>query len=148
MRYLLSMVFLALLLASCQPPSSPISSGVYQSTQIADPGQGLPATPDTTNLFEINLGSSAVQGFHYSCDAGWIKCSPKGTGLPLTGSVSANGAADFSFTYKGTETFGPATVQITGTFRTGGFTGRYKRTASGLSPLEGSITMVWVGSQR
>lgn len=144
MRYSLVLLTLVFLLSSCGSPASPISSGIWQATYTPDPGQSLPATPDTTHLYEINFGSSTIQGFHYACDAGWVKCAPTGFGLPLTGTIS-KGAADFSFSYKDSP---PTTVQITGTFTTGGFSGRFKKTAPGSSTLVGAVTMVWVQSQR
>ncbi len=149
MKHLIFTLGLALVLTACpsQNGNPPISSGIWRATLTPDPGQSLPTTADTTNLYELNFGSASLTGWHYACDAGWINCAPKGYGLAVTGALSA-GAADFQFTYNSTPSIPPVTVKITGAFTTGGFTGRFQRTAPSLSPVVGSATMVWVSSQR
>lgn len=149
MKHLLFAFGLASMLMACPSPNGnpAISSGIWRSTETPDPGQSLPSNPISSQIYELSFGNGTVTGWHYACDTQWVNCAPTGYGLPLTGTLS-NGAADFRFSYKSTPSIPTVTVQITGTFSAGGFVGRFQRTAPSLSPIIGSVTMVWVSSQR
>jgi hypothetical protein len=149
MRLLVLIVGLCLTLVSCPSPEpGPVlTSGIWRSTETFDAGQGLTTTPITGQLYELNFASGTVSGWRYGCDQNWVGCAPKGFGLALTGTVS-QGAADFKFAFKPLAD-GTTTMQINGTFSTGGFVGRFKRISPGDSnPKVGDVTMVWLQSQR
>jgi hypothetical protein len=142
-------VLLSLALVGCSSPEpGPVlTSGIWRSTETYDAGQSQTTAPITGQIYEFNFAAGTVVGWRYGCEQGWINCAPKGYGLALTGTVS-KGVGDFEFIYKPTSS-GTSKVQITGTFSTGGFVGRFKRTNSYSSkPEVGAVTMIWLQSQR
>jgi hypothetical protein len=142
---------LASMLAACSSPEpGPVlTSGIWRSTETYDAGQSQRTEPITTQIFELNFVGNTVTGWRYGCDQSWINCAPKGFGLALTGTVS-KGAADFEFSFKPlSDGATPTKVQITGTFSSGGFVGRFRRISPASSkPEVGDLTMTWLQSQR
>jgi hypothetical protein len=151
MRFQIALLGVLLTAVSCSSPEpGPVlTSGIWRVTRTYDAGQGQTTNPITDQIFELNFAAGTVVGWRYACDQNWIKCAPKGYGLALTGTVS-KGAADLEFSYKPlSDGATPAKVQITGTFSTGGFVGRFKQInpAPGMTEV-GAWTMVWLQSQR
>ena len=148
LHHVIIMLVVSSLVACPSPEPGPaLTSGIWRSTEIYDPGQGQTTAAITTQIFELSFANNAVTGWRYGCDQSWINCAPKGYGLALTGTVS-KGAADFEFSFKPLSN-GSTKVQITGTFSSAGFVGRFKRTDPGASkPQVGDLTMTWLQSQR
>lgn len=132
------------LLIACTESNPLPTNGFWRSTEIQDPNP-FTHSPDTTNLYEFNFGTSSVTGWRYGCDAQWTACAPKGYGLALSGSL-----ANFEFSYKPLTDGTVVKVRITGAFTSGGFNGRFEKTANtgAYSTVKGNITLTWVQSQR